>query len=106
MAKDRFYRNGDEPTVDTNTTPEEVPETTGEKEETVDSEKPITGTVVGCSRLNIRKEPRPDAEVVCEVPSNSTLVIEPSESTNLWYKVFNEFGANGYCMTQYVSINE
>lgn len=66
-------------------------------------EMPI-GVVIDCDRLNIRTQPSPMATVVCTVERGEQLAIDKSESTDLFYKVYAEIGAEGYCMKQYIEI--
>ena len=66
-------------------------------------EMPI-GVVIDCDRLNIRTQPSPMAAVVCTVERGEKLAIDKSESTDLFYKVYAEIGAEGYCMKQYIEI--
>lgn len=66
-------------------------------------EMPI-GVVVDCDRLNVRTQPSPMASVVCTVERGEKLAIDKGESTDLFYKVYAEIGAEGYCMKQYIEI--
>lgn len=66
-------------------------------------EMPV-GVVVDCDRLNVRTQPSPMAAVVCTVERGEKLAIDKFESTDLFYKVYAEIGAEGYCMKQYIEI--
>lgn len=66
-------------------------------------EMPI-GVVVDCDRLNVRTQPSPMAAVVCTVARGEQLAIDKDESTDLFYKVYAEIGAEGYCMKQFIKI--
>lgn len=66
----------------------------------------VIGMVTGCRQLNIRKEPRLDADVLCYVPVNSELAINTAESTDEWLRVFTATGVEGYCMSKYVFIKQ
>lgn len=66
-------------------------------------EMPI-GVVVDCDRLNVRSQPSPMAAVVCTVERGEQMAIDKAESTDLFYKVYAEIGAEGYCMKQYIKI--
>lgn len=66
--------------------------------------EPIDGTVSGCLRLNVRKEPSLTGEVVCEVSVGTTLMIDSDKSTEEWFKVYTETGVEGYCMKKFVTI--
>ena len=67
--------------------------------------EPIDGIVSGCKRLNVRKEASLTGEIVCEVAVGTTLMIDQSESTDEWFKVYAETGVEGYCMKNFVTIN-
>ena len=86
------------PEIDENTqvvtTPEEtIPET-------------VVGFVTGCLKLNIRKEPSLDAEVLCEVVATTPLAIDLDNSTDEWLSVGTETGVEGFCMKKYVNIKQ
>lgn len=66
--------------------------------------EPIDGIVSGCKKLNIRKEPSRKGEVVCEVLEGTALMIDPSVSTDDWFRVYTETGVEGYCMKNFVTI--
>lgn len=76
-----------------------------ETEDAVEEET-VVGVVIGCEKLNIRKGPAINSDVLCTVPVNAVLVIDVNESTNEWYSVITESGCNGYCMKKYVRISE
>lgn len=75
-------------------------------EENVDEQKPVVGIVEDCTKLNLRKEPNLEADVLTEVLSGSTLFINDEESTDEFYKVCTASGLEGYCMKTFVSIKE
>lgn len=66
--------------------------------------EPIDGYVTDCIKLNIRKEPSLEADILCEVPVNANLLIAPDTSSEEWYSVVTENGVNGFCMAKYVNI--
>lgn len=75
------------------------------KEETA-SKEALIGVVKKCVKLNIRKQPKIDAEPVTVVDVNTVLMIEPSQSTKEWLKVYTEAGVEGYCMKKFVEYSE
>lgn len=92
------------------TTPAVVEQTEVETTPAIDNTppapvKPIDGIVSGCNRLNVRKEASLNGEIVCEVTAGTTLMIDQSESTDKWFKVYTETGVEGYCMKNFVTIN-
>lgn len=68
--------------------------------------KQIIGTVYECSKLNIRDIPGTDGNIVCTVPAGTQLMIDGDRSTVDWVKVYTEAGLEGYCMGEYITIEE
>ena len=64
----------------------------------------VTGTVINCSKLNVRAKPNADADIVCVIDASTNLVISEDESINGFWKVCTESGAEGFCMGQYIKI--
>ena len=109
----------------------EEPETEIE-EETVEEERPIEGQIVipevesepvfvspmpevepeirkfgkitGCKKLNVRKLPSRDAEIVSELIEGSEVMIDENESTALFYKICTEHGIEGFCMKDFIKV--
>lgn len=73
--------------------------------ETKEDDKEIIGVVVKCEKLNVRKEPASDAEVLTTIPKGAELQIDISESTENFYKVCTGAGIEGYCVKDYISID-
>lgn len=66
--------------------------------------KPVTGTVVNCSKLNIRKVANKNADILCEVKAGSILMIDMEGSKKEYYKVCTPAGIKGYCVKDYVEV--
>lgn len=63
------------------------------------------GTVVGCSKLNIRKAPKVDAAVVAIVDAGETLkIVDSNKSKGDFYKVITSNKTEGFCMKKFVKI--
>ena len=62
------------------------------------------GKVSNCKKLNIRKLPSRDAEIVSELVEGSEVMIDEKESTALFYKICTEHGIDGYCMKDYITV--
>lgn len=67
------------------------------------SEPPVEGKIVGCERLNVRKLPDKNAEILGVVTEGSKVQIDLSKSTTNWYAVYTAAGLEGYCMKKYIS---
>ena len=63
------------------------------------------GTVANCGRLNVRRLPDADAEVVTQLPAGSEVMIDVTGSTDAFYKVCTAAGIDGWCMRRYIEIN-
>ena len=72
--------------------------------ETVSEPEVVMGTVFNCQKLNIRKEPRVNADILCVVPAGTELCVCQDNSTGEWLNVTTEAGINGYCMKAYISV--
>lgn len=71
-------------------------------EETVDQE-PVYGTV-SCVKLNVRKLPNPNGQVLCVITEGTKVQIDTDESTVDWYKVCTNAGVSGYCMKKFITV--
>ena len=67
-------------------------------------EAPTIGVVSDCVKLNVRKAPNPNSEIVCELNSGTEVEIDEINSTNDYYKVSTVFGVEGFCMKKYIAI--
>lgn len=84
--------------VQTTTTEPEV------KVQEPEAEILTSGTVARCTKLNIRKMPNLNSEVICAVDVGTKVSVDIEESTNAWYKVCLDTGDFGYCMKNYITI--
>lgn len=103
MSKHKSYRP-EEPVIETENQPEIKPEIIPEPEVAPAPVPPKTGIVIDCARLNVRKKPSADAEVVVIIERSAKVLIDKEQSTKNFYKVCTEAGAEGYCMKQFIKI--
>ena len=82
--------------------PEVEPEP--DPEPSVEPENQKFGKVSNCKKLNIRKLPSRDAEIVSELIEGSEVMIDEKESTALFYKICTEHGIEGFCMKQFIKV--
>lgn len=75
-------------------------------EETFEFEGIIEGKVVGCDRLNVRKEPSASSEVVKVINRDEEVMLDEMESTDEFYRVCTQDGSEGYCMRKYIEVQE
>lgn len=84
---------------------EETVEATEEVvEETVEESTTSVGIVDCKNKLNVRKHPKKDATVLCEIPNGSSVQIDLEKSTLEWYHVITPAGIEGFCMKNFVAI--
>ena len=105
--------SGEEPTL-TNDQELEVEEAVKEKvEEPLEGQIAIPevepeirkfGKITGCKKLNIRKLPSRDSEIISELVEGSEVMIEENESTALFYKICTAHGIEGYCMKNFIKV--
>lgn len=62
------------------------------------------GIVTNCKKLNIRKEPKPDAAIIGNVDCQTELMIDETESTDDFYKICTATGIEGFCMRKFVTV--
>jgi len=77
---------------------------TYEPENHDESEKIKIGLVTDCNKLNVRERPTVESPVVCEVVSQTELMIDEKESTEEFYKVCTAAGIEGFCMKKFIAI--
>lgn len=69
----------------------------------VKSEPNIIGTVIDCWMLNVREEPRSDANILGTVNQLSQVMIDIGKSTESYYKVCTASGVEGFCLKNYIT---
>lgn len=65
----------------------------------------VVGVVAGCVKLNVRQRASGIAPVLVVIPEGSPVEVFPAESTNEFYKICTEFGAEGYCMKKFIKVD-
>jgi hypothetical protein len=73
--------------------------------ETVTLPETVNGTVVGCTKLNVRVNPSTTADVVCVLDVKSEIKINAAKSDNEWLSICTATGIEGYCMRKFVEAN-
>lgn len=64
---------------------------------------PVTG-VVTAAKLNVRKQPSPNGQVVSVINKDAKVQIDTTASTAEWYKVYTTAGVEGYCMKKFITV--
>ena len=76
------------------------------REEAPKLKKTKIGIVVNCERLNVRRDPRRDALIVCTINKNTEVMIDENGSTRYFYKICTASGIEGFCVRDYIAITE
>ena len=94
-VEDTVEEKVDEPIEGQIVIPEVEPEPVSDPEPSVEQENRKFGKVNNCKKLNIRKLPSRDAEIVSELVEGSEVMIDEKESSALFYKFCTEHGIDG-----------
>ena len=75
----------------------------------VESEVPVAethtfGKITGCKKLNVRKLPSRDSEIISKLVEGSEVMIDEKESTALFYKICTGHGIEGFCMKNFIKV--
>ena len=103
-VEDTVEEKVDEPIEGQIVIPEVEPEPVSDPEPSVEPENRKFGKLSNCKKLNIRKLPSRDAEIVSELIEGSEVMIDEKESTALFYKICTEHGIEGYCMKNFIKV--
>lgn len=82
--------------------PAVTPALANETVETKPLPKTVEGMVVGCAKLNVRKEPNLFADIVCALNVQSEIEIDVEKSDKDWFYICTATGIEGYCMRKFV----
>jgi uncharacterized protein YgiM (DUF1202 family) len=63
-----------------------------------------TGMVTDCVKLNVRKEPSVNADIVCMIAGATEVEIDETQSTEEFYKIYTAAGIEGFCMKKFITI--
>lgn len=66
----------------------------------------VTGTVVDCSRLNVREHPNADSAVKQVIARGAEVRVCTAHNYEDWCEVCTTSGVEGYCMKQYISLQK
>lgn len=88
--------------IETETKVENEIEVTTKTEPEVNTNSYELGVVTGCARLRVRSEPRFGTNVICEIEQGTRVMIDRSESTFDYYKIYMESGVEGFCQKTYI----
>lgn len=83
-----------------------IDETIEEQIEEVAVAPELRGVVCKCDRLNVRKKPNGDADVICVINKGTNVLINEEKSTKDFYAVEVNPHTSGYCMKKYLAIEQ
>lgn len=67
----------------------------------------LYGVVTNCKQLNVRREAQKRADnVLCVVSAGDVLEINKDRSTNAWFYVTTADSVDGYCMKEFVAVEQ
>ncbi len=66
----------------------------------------VFGIVTSCVKLNIRREPNLEAEVIAVIAASAKVLVDIEASTDEFYKACTETGIEGFCMKKYIALSE
>lgn len=67
---------------------------------------PVSGIVVNCLKLNVRREPKVDGEIITTIPALTEVIIDSDASGRDFYKVYTSDGVEGFCMKKYIAFKQ
>lgn len=113
-----MFTENENPTILEGTEPETTPTpaVVQEEDDTVDqtivpdSNTPTetifrSAVVVDCVKLNVRKEPRVNAPIICTIPRGTEVVAFEKEPTDEFYRICTASSIEGYCMKKYINVD-
>ena len=103
-STEEVIENIDEAIVESN----DIQDTQNELEIDENNNRNIAqATIIGYTKLNVRKNPSKDSEVVCIITKDSSITVDYNESTEDFYKVYvnvDNVPYEGFCMKEFISI--
>lgn len=68
--------------------------------------EPVYGFVTDCEKLNVRTNPKKNADIICTIDKNEKVEIIKGASTRDFYCVRSKKikAANGFCMKKFITI--
>lgn len=102
MYQDELFKNSQQDTMEETSTMLESEIEANDASENIG--EVVIGVVTNCVKLNVREKPRADAVVVCEVNCQTELMIDETESTEEFFKVFTSAGMEGFCMNKFITV--
>lgn len=71
-----------------------------------EKEATSVGIVVDCNKLNVRRRPDCDSDVIFTVSALTEVLIEWADTTEGFFKIVTGMGAEGYCLKKFVVVKE
>lgn len=71
-----------------------------------DPEPKCVGIVKDCARLNVRREPNMESDVLITIAVGDEIEVFQDKSNTEWYAVCTAAGIEGFCMRNFVNVSE
>lgn len=65
----------------------------------------VSGTVVDCTKLNVRSSPNSSAEIIHVLNVNTAVMVDTTKMTDNWYYIYTTSGVRGYCLKTNIRIH-
>lgn len=89
--------------IDKNPVEDVTPDSVIPTEETANTKTKQKALVVNCKRLNVRKKPDMNSDVLEIIVENDEVEIEELNDSD-FYKVITSSGVSGFCVKKYISV--
>lgn len=66
----------------------------------------LKGEITNCVRVNIRKEPNRECEVITILNYGDTVTVYPEKSIDGWSFIVIPDGREGFCMKEFIDLEE
>lgn len=64
----------------------------------------FSGVVTDCIKLNVRKAPVADSEILAVIMLLSEVMVDMDNSSDEFYKICTAAGIEGYCVKKYIAL--
>lgn len=66
----------------------------------------LTGVVANCTMLNIRSSPSKNADILAVISAGTEVMVDQDDFGEDWYSVWIATGVHGFCMKDYITIQQ
>lgn len=62
--------------------------------------------MIDSSEINVYSEPDSNSEIVCKIGKSTEVMVDVTNSTENFYKIYTVFGAEGFCHKAFITIDQ